>query len=198
MSDPRQPQFWEDETGELWDALHELLTVTLLDGVAEGVEALPQNFRVLADYDLVNQAVLDYVRDYRFNWIKKITDTTRSQVQQAIMDWMREGSPLDALATRLEPVFGQARAESIAVTEVTRVYAAGNQAAWESTGVVSKVIWHTGNDELVCAQCGPLNDVEIGIGDIDAMPPAHPRCRCYTRPFVDEEASARKFAEIFK
>lgn len=174
--DPRQLAFWQDEEGALWDALDELLIMTLTDAVAEGVSSLPANYRVLANFDLVNQKILNYAKDYRYSWIKSITDTTRTQVQQAVTDWMREGSPLSALESRLTPIFGQARADMIATTEVTRVYAEGNQEAWESTGVVSAVTWHTAEDELVCDICDPLDGTEIGIGDIDALPPAHVNC----------------------
>lgn len=193
MSDPRQLAFWEGEEQELWNAMYELVMVTLMDGALEGVEGLPQNFRVLADWNLVNQSALDFARTYRYDMIKKITDTTRNQVIQAITDWAQSGAPLDDLSARLEPVFGTVRAQMIAVTETTRVYAEGNKAAWDSTGVVNSAKWQTSNDDLVCPICGPLNEQVT-----DVMPPIHVNCRCFKRPIVDEEASKRKFAEIFK
>jgi SPP1 gp7 family putative phage head morphogenesis protein len=198
MSDPRQLAFWEGEEAELWNAMYSLIMVTVMDGVKEGVEGLPANYRVLADWNVVNKDALHFARTYRYDLIKKITDTTRETVIRAITDWINEGSPLDALTARLEPIFGDVRAEMIAITETTRAYAQGNQIAWESTGVVGSVRWQTANDDLVCPICGPLNNTEIGIGDKDAMPPAHPRCRCWTKPVVSEEASKRKFSEIFK
>ncbi len=193
MSDPRQPQFWDDEERALWDALNQLIIVTLMDGVGEGVNGLPSNYQVLADWNVVNQSVLEYAKIYRYDLIKKITDTTRNQVQTAITDWMREGSPLEALTARLEPVFGAVRAEMIAVTETTRVFAEGNKMAWDSTGVVNTSKWQTANDDLVCPICGPLNDQVT-----EEMPPAHVNCRCWKRPVVDETAVARRFAEIYK
>src|SRR5512145_150961 len=195
---PLQPGFWDAEDGELWDSLNELLIVTLTDGIADGVEALPEEYRVLADFNRVNQEVLDYARQYRYDWIKKINDTTRQQVQTAMQDWIREGSPLSALAARLAPVFGKVRAEMIAATETTRVYAKGNQQAWESTEVVGAMKIQTAKDEKVCPICGPRDGSEVGIGDTDAMPPFHVNCRCWTRPVVDEGAVARRFSEIFK
>ena len=193
MSDPRQSQFWDDEERALWDALNQLVIVTLMDGVGEGVNGLPSNYQVLADWNVVNQAVLEYAKTYRYDLIKKITDTTRSQVQTAITDWMREGSPLEALTARLEPVFGAVRAEMIAVTETTRVYAEGNKLAWDSTGVVNASKWQTANDDLVCPICGPRNEKVT-----EDQPPAHVNCRCWKRPVVDEAAVARRFAEILK
>lgn len=195
-ADPRQMQFWDDETGAMWWELSDLIMVTLLDGVAEGVDTLPSDVRVLSDWNLVNAQALNFARDYRYNWITKINDTTRVQVQQAITDWIQEGAPLSVLEINLTPIFGRARAEMIAATETTRVFSQGNQIAWESTDVVNKVRWETVVDDRICPICRPLQGTEIGIGDVDAMPPAHVRCRCYTRPVVDDDAFARKLARI--
>jgi len=194
--DPRQLDFWNAEENDFWDIINELIVMTLHDGAMEGIMALPANLRVLADMNWINQNVLNYVRTYRFSWIKSITDTIRTQVQQAIMDWMREGSPLSALENRLTPIFGQVRAEMIAATETTRVYQSGNQAAWEASGIVSKMVWRTAEDDLVCDICGPMEGVEIGIGDIDAQPPAHSNCRCSSVPVVDDNLVKAKFDKI--
>lgn len=198
MTDPLQMSFWDNEDAELWDALDEILIEVLLQGAQSGIALLPEKYRVLVDFDYINQAVLDYTRSYRYEWIKGINDTTRKQVQQAIGDWIRSGDKISVLEGQLSPIFGKVRAEMIAVTEVTRVIAAGNQEAWESTGVVSKMIWNTSEDDRVCPICAPRDQTEIGVGDIDAMPPAHVRCRCFQTPYVDEEAVSRRFAEIFR
>lgn len=196
MADILQPSFWDDEEGELYDALDELLIVALMDGIDGGTSALPANYRVLVDFDRVNQNALRYATDYRYRWIKGINDTTRTQTQQAIADWIREGTPLSALEAKLESIYGKARAERIATTEVTRVYAIGNQAAFEATEIVDSVIWQTVNDGDVCPICDELDDTEIGIGDIDAMPPAHVGCRCFALPHVSEELVSEKIDRI--
>jgi len=197
-SDPLQMSFWDNESALLWDAIDELLIITLMDGIAGGVDLLPKEYRVLVDFDLANQTVLDYAPAYKYKWIKKIEETTRTQVQQTMGEWIRSGEPLSTLESQLAPIFGAARAEMIAATEVTRVFAEGNRQAWESTGIVGSAKWATAQDELVCPICGPLDGTEIGIGDIDAYPPAHPRCRCWSQPVVSEEAVAARFAEIFR
>jgi len=132
MADPLQMSFWDNESALLWDAIDELLIVTLMDGIAGGVDLLPKEYRVLVDFDLVNQTVLDYARAYKYKWIKKIEETTRTQVQQTMGEWIRSGEPLSTLESQLAPIFGAARAEMIAATEVTRVFAEGNRQAWES------------------------------------------------------------------
>jgi len=191
-----QPSFWDDEMGGMWDDLAETLILIYLSGAEGGVAALPLTVRVLANFDLINTNVMDFARKYRYEWVKGIVDTTRLQVQKAVGDWVQSGSPLDALKAALEPVFGEKRAERIAVTEVTRVFAQGNQAAWESTGIVEEMVWQTVNDDLTCPICSELDGTHIGVGDIDAIPPAHPRCRCYLLPVVSSEAVEGKLDEI--
>jgi SPP1 gp7 family putative phage head morphogenesis protein len=198
MADPRQLSYWDDEAALLWDALDELLIVAIMEGVEGGIDLLPPALRVLVDFDYVNDHVINFARAYRFDWIRKINDTTRTQIGQLISDWLQSGDPLSVLESQMSPIFGKVRAEMIASTEVTRVYAVANQIAWESTGVVESVRWNTAEDELVCPVCGPLADSTIGIGDIDAFPPAHPRCRCWITPIVSEQSLERRFEEIFE
>ena len=80
----------------------------------------------------------------------------------------------------------------IAITEVTRAAAAGEEEIWDELhdmGVDMETIWLTSNDEVVCPICQPLND-RPADGREDGRPywigedgshitlPAHPRCRC--------------------
>lgn len=191
-----QLSFWDENEGGLWDSLASLLLEIYLSGTDGGVEALPSNIRVLVDFDQVNTKALEFAKTYRYSWIKKITDTTRQQTQKAVSDWIQSGAPLDALETALEPVYGSVRAQMIAQTETTRVYAQANREVFESTGLVDEVVWQAANDELVCPVCGALNGTHLGVEDIDALPPAHINCRCYVLPVVSEEALANKLDEV--
>jgi len=199
MTDPRQMQFWNDEQNELWNDLDEMIILSLTEGVNDAAEQLPPEYRVLIDWDLINQKVLAYAREYRYTLIKDITDTTREQTQQAITDWMQEGSPLDSLTARMDLIYNNpVRAEMIAVTEVTRLFAEGNRQAWESTGFVNEMVWQTSEDDRVCPICSPLAGTHVGIGDKDAIPPAHIRCRCWLKPIVSVEAVGRQLDEVFR
>lgn len=189
MADPRQLQFWDNEQNALWADMDELIILSLTQGVEEATNSLPPALRVLVDWDLVNKRVLEYARDYRYSLIKGITDTTREQTQQAINDWMLEGSPLDALTARLELIYDNpVRAEMIATTEVTRLFAEGNRQAWESTGFVNQMVIQTAEDDRVCPICSPLAGTHISVADHDAIPPFHVRCRCWLKPVVDTGA----------
>lgn len=198
MTDPRQYQFWQDEEGNLWDALSGILLDTYMSGIDGGAKTLPANIQPLLDYNHVNQSALDFARTYRYQQIKGITDTTRKQTQQAIADWIAEGSPLSALEARLAPIYGESRASMIAATETTRAFAQGNLDAWESTGVVDGGTWMTSQDESVCPICDGHDGETVGIGDIDAAPPnaSHPGCRCWLQPVVSEDLVNQKLADI--
>ena len=189
--------FWEAEESALWEDLAEIIIGALLAGVEGGASLLPANARVLVDFDLVNESVINYAKTYRYELIKGITDTTRKQVQQLVSDWVASGAPLSVLDTQLTPIFGEVRASMIAATETTRVYAEGNSEAWESTGMVSTWTWMTAQDDLVCPICGELDGQVFDLADIDARPPGHINCRCWEQPILDEAAFEEALDSIY-
>ena len=155
---------------------------------------MPPNLRALVNFDTVNQNAVAFARQYRYDWIHEITDTTRTQVQQAIANWIQSGASLDTLDDMLAPIFGEARASQIAATEVTRVFAMANMDAWDSTGMVDGATWMTSQDETVCPECEANDGMEVGLGDNDAAPPAHPGCRCWLQPHTSEEMIRKALA----
>ena len=200
MPTPMLMEFWEGEGALLWNALFEIYTESLADGMAGGVQILPTNVQALVDWDWLNERALELAKVYKYELIKGITDTTRQQTQHAISDWITSGEPLPHLERALESIYGSARASRIAVTETTRIYADGNMAAWESSGVVGSRRWMTARDDLVCPICSALDGEERGMdepfgeGFLDA--PVHVNCRCWLQPVVDEESVGRKLDEI--
>lgn len=192
MSSVYSQDFWDDEEDLLWLALSSLFVSVVIKGMAEGIAALPPEIQPLVNWDVLNTNAIRYAKAYRYDLIKKINDTTRKQVQEAMTDWIRSGDPLSVLEDTLAPIFGQIRAEMIAATEITRIFAEANSAAWTSTGFVNQVKWNTAQDERVCPICGPKSDE---LFDMDGeKPPAHVRCRCWLTPVVDV-ASVGSIAE---
>ena len=92
---------------------------------------------------------------------------------------------MKALIKDIEPLFGKGRAGRIAVTEVTRLYAEGNLAAYASAGV-EEVEWRTVNDAAVDPICEALDGQRWAVGTGES-PPAHPNCRCWLAPVVSDK-----------
>lgn len=183
------PEFWEGERERLFDLLFPVVRQYTAQGAFAGWEMLQVG--IDANWHLVNQTAREWARQYTYTLVSKINDTTRAALQSELEGWIQSGAPLDVLMDSLAPYFGPARAEAIAVTEVTRVYAEGNLLAWRSSGVVEGVRWMTAEDDDVCEICGPIDgqvaDLErLNFPSAEGAPPAHPRCRCWLQPVVKE------------
>jgi hypothetical protein len=81
------------------------------------------------------------------------------------------------------------RAELIAQTETTRVYAETQHAlvedaikAMPNTARRALKVWRTAQNERVCEQCAPLDgeqaELDAPFSDGTFLPPVHPRCQC--------------------
>lgn len=187
MPTPLDFQWWDEESQALYEEMLPLFLGAFALGLDGGTEALPLNIQPLVNPNEFNQAAINAAQSYRFNQIRGITDTTRKQTQAALVEWIQSGESMDVLEATLAGIFGSARAAVIAATEVTRAFAQGNMAAWESTGFISKAVWMTAQDERVCLICASHEGEHLDVGDIDAAPPnsSHPGCRCWIQPEVD-------------
>lgn len=196
MANPFSSQYWLDEEALLYEAVSALLLAAYLEGVEGGIATLPIELQPLVNYDLVNTNALRFANEYRYEWIRGITETTMRQVQEAMSNWIQGGEALSVLEDVLAPIFGRVRAEMIASTEITRIFALANAETWESTGFVRQARWNTANDSRVCPICGPRNGLHLDPADTDALPPAHIRCRCWLTPVVDVEAVLEQIEQI--
>jgi hypothetical protein len=152
-----------------------------------------------ADLAVISQEMLEHARTYTYDLVTGLTDTTRRLVQESITTYTgTPGMTRGDLVSLLEPAFGEARANMIAVTEVTRAYSAATnqyQGMALDYGVEMRRVWFTLRDSLVCPICGPLHGMPESVWEIQYPdgPPAHPNCRCSTELTVEtqEEAMAR-------
>lgn len=187
--------FWKREAKVLFALLVPLILKSALKGVQNAGDDLDERAGVSVDFALVNDGVAKWAKDYTFNLVRGITDTTRAYLQDKMSAWAESGAPLPDLTKVLREsgTFNATRAELVASTETTRAYAEGNMTAWRDSGVVSKRRWNTAVDELVCPACGALHMQEVGMdepftddnGNAIDNPPAHPRCRCWVQPVVE-------------
>lgn len=198
MPTPLDAQWWDEEEAALYEALLPLVLAALWAGMEGGTEALPANMQNLVNVNHLNQAAIDFAKEYRYTFIRDITETTRTQVQDVMANWIASGQSMDVLEAQLATIFGESRAARIAATETTRAFSQGNMDAWESTGFISSGEWMTAQDERVCPICASHEGEHVGIGDIDAAPPnsSHPGCRCWLQPVVDEALFEQRLNEI--
>ena len=171
-------EFWRGATGKMLTAVRpELETLALQAGeqmIASGVGIA---------WDLVAEQAAVWATEHAGQMIAKITETTRRQVGRSVERYFREGGTTTGdLQRSLGPWFSPARAESIAVTEVTTAAAEGGRVAAQvarDAGYHMEPVWHTNRDEVVCTICGPNDGKRRSEGWTVAQVPAHPRCRCW-------------------
>jgi hypothetical protein len=169
--------FWDDMGKELAQVVTPFLERVYLEAAERMLRTVP----IGVDWALVNEAASTWARQYAFDLIKGITDTTRRAVGQAVSNFFDQGWTMGDLTSRLGRIFSPVRADMIAQTEVTRAAMQGEVAIVREIakeGVQMVAVWQTKNDELVCPICGPRHGKKKGDGWYDENP-AHPRCRCH-------------------
>lgn len=149
----------------------------------------------------VHTQVIDWVRQYymdpaagSFGSIPNLDAVSRQAFGDAFIQWQtgtlrqlgyERGLP--DLIQAIQPIFGVDRADRIAATETTRIYAQVTQQMADSNPAVSVLRWFTASDERVCSICGPLHGqtrpkgqpyyLHPTLGRIEL--PAHVNCRCW-------------------
>ncbi len=187
------PPGWENilEDAEDEDELA-LLIQLLTKNTQNGINLFGQSTGIDIDYTITNVEAAEWARKYAYDFIKGIDDTTRQVLQQAITSFVETpgftiGDIMDMLP------FDEQRALRVAVTEVTRTYAQGQQMAGEQLQAEFpdvKIVkrWYTNNDDRVCELCGPLDGTEVELDENfyepdnsyqDGNPPLHVNCRCW-------------------
>jgi hypothetical protein len=204
LGDPPDPAnvpeaFWSNGGASMRTRVEPILRDIYLGEASERLGQLT----IGVDWALVNQAAIEWARQYSFELIAGITERSRAVTQTALGDYFRNPLTIGELEQQLSPTFGAVRAEMIAVTEVTRAKEMGDNETIalllkENPGIRRIDTWMTSKDDKVCLICGPLDGRKAEHYD-GAIPfwrhpvmdrlvsiPAHPRCRC--RKWVDFRA----------
>jgi hypothetical protein len=118
-----------------------------------------------------------------------ISDTTRDKIKRIVVEAFEGETKIGDVAAKIQEalkvdeagIFSDARAKTIANTEVANSQAGGNWEVWKRSGLVKSVRWQTSNLEP-CDECEDNKNVEVDFGEAfpsgDILPPAHPNCRC--------------------
>jgi hypothetical protein len=182
-------EFWQGEAEYLLDAMQPFEERIYTDAAQRLITTLPTLGGM--DWAIPNELAANWARDYTFDLVRGLNDTTReatarelARLQTEIPAFFERPMTRGDLEARLieNGLFGPVRAEMISVTEVTRAATEGQRAVADElakSGIIMVEKWDTANDDLVCDLCAPLNGKVLGDGWTRADgPPAHPRCRC--------------------
>jgi SPP1 gp7 family putative phage head morphogenesis protein len=169
----------------MWAALRGVMEQRMLPLFAEilaeaaASAPLPPGLDLEVAWDQINADVLALARREAARLAQQTTETTQSEVTRIVAEWIAAGEDRAALRRRIADQFGTARAQRIATTTVTDLYARGNRAAWAASGLVEGYRVKGSADELVCTICKHFIGNVYPITDEEHLPPYHPRCRCF-------------------
>lgn len=188
--------FWNSLDEATRADLEKVLRRVYLDSAAELIADVP----VGVDWGGVNKAAAEWAKQYTYDLVKGVNNTTREALQSQIGNFYDvQGTTTGELRKQLEPLFGVERAANISVTETTRASVEGQRGTVErikrESGVVMRAYFITDRDESVCPRCKPLDRVAANVdgtytnpdtGAIEQPPPVHPYCRCNERWVMGE------------
>jgi len=179
---PEDGDFWDRQRGAFLGVMGGETNGLLMEGIDQA-----SRLGLAVDFEMANQQVLEYASTFNNEWWGKLSGTTRDGLRTAIRTHIESGEPFPVLRKNLTPLFGRTRAEMVAATETTRLFAEGNRIAYRQAGV-AEVELRSCADASVCESCGGLDGERFPIDRQDVVPPLHPRCRCWLAPVVDGSA----------
>ena len=177
---------WAEFGKAISDAIDGMLVASYTSQVLRDAVSVGIDF----DIAVINTAAWEWAKKYTYELVKGLVDTTRKLVSEVIARFVgTPGMTIGDITEKLEPGFGEARAQQIAVTETTRAYSAGQetyQGMLKEAGLQFERIWITSMDEKVCKVCqAPPEGI---LGDqpeskwpeqYKSGPPGHVGCRCH-------------------
>lgn len=145
-------------------------------------------------FDYVDPAAQDYAAERGAELIGRgkrpefaISETTRVRANDLLREALDEGLSPQEFANRLEEsgLFGEARAEMIARTEVALAQNRGHMETYRELGISRVTVLDGDGDD----ECATANGQEWTIEEADAEPLAHPNCTRDFVPIVDEQTN---------
>lgn len=193
------PEFWQAYGFDLSNGIQPYFERSLISSAM----AMVEDYNLQVDTDVINQEAANFARRYAFDLVTDIVENDQHTLSVLVQNYFEKGWTMGELTEKITgDVYGPARAEMIAVTEVTRAATQGELAIAGDVrrqGIDMVPIWETNNDEMVCEICGDPNRVGKPITD-GLYPPAHPRCRCWVNHvlpgMVDDEGGEPEPEEV--
>ena len=192
---------WDDILSRNYDNVDELLEEIYRRGKEKGYKDIQERL----NYTEQDKQALDFVRQYNFDLITKLSNDLRTNVKNTITEGVAKGENPYSLANKLvqqgiTPLKGSTltakqRAVMIAKTEVSRAQNTAILQTYANEGYTEVTIL-TAEDQHVCRLClanayqfnkdaemvysEDLKDQVHRISDLDedSLLPIHPNCRC--------------------
>ena len=153
-------------------------------------------------FDMRSPLVADILELHAGTRVVEINDTTLAALREALVQGYMEGDGVDAMADRIAEVFdmADARAETIARTEVMGASNAGAVAAYKQSGVVSAKEWLSQKDGQTRPTHVAMDGQVVQVDSAFQSPSGHSaqspgsfgiadediNCRCTVLPVVDD------------
>jgi len=195
------PPSLDNFTGDVWYEIlidfQQVLTPELETVFIAGVQNMITDIGFTGvNWDLINQRAVDWARQYGADLSGQLIDARQKALGDAMADYFANRIDRTGLFARVNRLYGAAKGEEIAITEVTRAAVAGEQVVVDQLtdeGVMLRKVWLTVRDDHVCPICEPMDGMKAEKIGFDALfihpetniaydnPPAHTRCRCGVR-----------------
>jgi len=194
-----------DMDEEIMQALRDVIRAELETTAAAaadnvGVELTPDQLTQLSDFslawartraaELVGKRVLpdgSVVDNPNASW--QISDATREALRSTLADALEEGMSMPQLEAAIIESYGfsDARAYTIARTEMAFAHNSGNIAGWKASGVVEMKESILGSEHDIDDECNDAADqgpipLDAAFDNGDDAPPFHPNCVCTVIP----------------
>jgi len=164
------------------------LTQAAREGVENAEEYLNGAGKAI-DADVIAEGVGNY---HAAELVTKLDDATRDMLAGDIDTAMKEGWTTDELAGKLSEnyAFSEARAQTIARTEIAFADMQGSMETYRASGVVTgKKVLLAENPCPICEENANdgIIDLDEDFSSGDDAAPFHPNCECTVTPIIAEE-----------
>lgn len=131
------------------------------------------------DFEAIVSASDGVIQSYADEWWSQFSRSTQDGLRNAIARADANGLGIQSVIKDIEPLFGEARAARIAVSETTTLVGQGAQESYRQAGF-SKWEWRTVRDSRVDPTCDALDKKTFPM--TRSFQRAHPNCRCFPVP----------------
>lgn len=155
--------------------------------------AIQVGFDVQGITKQLDRAALAYAKERGGELIKDLAGTTEDDMRDLLARAVEEGYSPGELQDAVERAgsFGEARAETIARTELAFAHVQGNVAGWKASGLVVRkrsILGDLHDVEDICDETADAGVVDMDEDFVEGydFPPYHPNCVCDIEPVLPE------------